>query len=281
MFLTVNYFSAINFKDLNRIVLFQRKSSMGWFGKLTFGSLGMLLGGPLGAIAGAALGHALIDKRDDFARPSAGAIPEPGFRYVEKTQAAFFISLFSILGKLSKIDGVITRDEIAVVQDFINRLPIDGAQKQFARQVFREAKNSPYRIDDFAIQFYQIVKNQPALLLSYFELLFRVVAADGTLHSAEEAALKRVKEIFNISDTQYENIKAGYFNDLDKYYKILNCTPESTNEEIKSNYKKLVKEFHPDVIVSKGLPQEFIEFASKRFREIQESYEKIRRERNF
>jgi len=279
--LTVNYFSAINFKDINRIVLFQRKISMGWFGKLTFGSLGMLLGGPLGAIAGAALGHALIDKRDDFASPSARAIPEPGFGYVENTQAAFFISLFSILGKLSKIDGVITKDEIAVVQDFINRLPIDGAQKQFARQVFREAKNSPYRINDFAIQFYQIVKNQPALLLSYFDLLFRVVAADGTLHPAEEAALKRVKEIFSISDTQYENIKAVYFNDLDKYYKILNCTPGSTNEEIKSNYKKLVKEFHPDVIVSKGLPQEFIEFASNRFREIQESYEKIRRERNF
>lgn len=41
---------------------------MGWFGKLTFGSLGMLFGGPLGAIAGAALGHALIDKKADFAR---------------------------------------------------------------------------------------------------------------------------------------------------------------------------------------------------------------------
>jgi DnaJ like chaperone protein len=254
---------------------------MGWFGKLTFGSLGMLLGGPIGAIAGATLGHALIDKRDDFARQSAQAVPEPGFRYAEKAQAAFFISLFSILGKLSKIDGVITKDEIAVVQEFINRLPVDETEKQFARQIFREAKSSPYRIDDFAIQLYQAVKSQPTLLLSYFDLLFRIVAADGTLHSAEEAALRRIKEIFNISDAQYEDIKAVYFNDLDKHYKILNCTPESTNEQIKSNYKKLVKDFHPDVIISKGLPQEFIEFASSRFHEIQESYEKIRQERNF
>ncbi|MEJ2102164.1 MAG: TerB family tellurite resistance protein [Desulfobacterales bacterium] len=254
---------------------------MGWFGKLTFGSLGMLLGGPIGAIAGATLGHALIDRRDDFARQSARAIPEPGFGYAEKAQAAFFISLFSILGKLSKIDGVITKDEIAVVQEFINRLPVDETEKQFARQIFREAKSSPYRIDDFAIQLYQAVKSQPTLLLSYFDLLFRIVAADGTLHSAEEAALRRIKEIFNISDTQYEDIKAVYFNDLDKHYKILNCTPESTNEQIKSNYKKLVKDFHPDVIISKGLPQEFIEFASSRFHEIQESYEKIRQERNF
>ena len=43
---------------------------MGWFGKLTFGSLGLLLGEPLGAIAGAALGHALVDKRVDFANES-------------------------------------------------------------------------------------------------------------------------------------------------------------------------------------------------------------------
>jgi DnaJ like chaperone protein len=254
---------------------------MGWFGKLAFGSLGMLLGGPIGAIAGAALGHALIDKAANFTGQTTRTMPQPEFAYAEKAQAAFFISLFSILGKLSKIDGVVTKDEIAVVQDFINRLPIDETEKQFARQVFNEAKNSAYRIDDFAIQLHQALKSQPALLTSYFDLLFRIVAADGTFHSTEEAALKRVKEIFNISDNQYEDIKAVYFNDLDKHYKMLNCTPESTKEEIKSNYKKLVKDFHPDVIISKGLPEEFIEFASKRFREIQQSYEKIRQERNF
>ena len=254
---------------------------MGWFGKLTFGSLGMLVGGPLGAIAGAALGHALVDKKADFARQTTRSIPQPEIAYAEKTQAAFFISLFSILGKLSKIDGVVTRDEIAVAQDFINGLPIGETEKQFAHQVFNEAKNSPYQIDDFAIQLYQIVKTQPTLLVSYFDLLFRIVAADGTFHPAEEVALKRVKEVFNISNNQYEDIKSVYFDDLDKYYKILNCTPESTTEEIKSSYKKLVKDFHPDTIISKGLPEEFIEFASSRFREIHESYEKIRQERNF
>ena len=121
---------------------------MGWFGKLTFGSLGMLFGGPIGAIAGAALGHVLVDKKIDFAAQAGRAgheIPEPQFGYAEKTQAAFFISLFSILGKLSKIDGVVSKEEIAVVQDFINGLPIDETEKQFARQVFNEAKNSPTR----------------------------------------------------------------------------------------------------------------------------------------
>jgi DnaJ like chaperone protein len=254
---------------------------MGWFGKLTFGSLGLLLAGPLGAIAGAALGHHLVDKRIDFAAQTIKTTPEPKFGHAEQTQATYFVSLFSILGKLSKIDGVVTRDEIAVVQDFINNLPMAEIEKQFARQVFNEAKNSPYSLEDFAIQLYQAAQMQPALLISFFDLLFKIVAADGIFHPAEEAALQRVKAIFKISDRQFEDIKAIYFKDIDKYYKILNCTPDSSNQEIKSNYKKLVKDFHPDTIVSKGLPEEFIDFASNRFREIQESYEKIRQERNF
>ncbi|MBW1887616.1 MAG: DnaJ domain-containing protein, partial [Deltaproteobacteria bacterium] len=90
-----------------------------------------------------------------------------------------------------------------------------------------------------------------------------------------------IKDIFRITDQQYNNIKEIYFNDIDKYYKTLNCTPESSNEEIKSNYKKLVKDFHPDTIVSKGLPEEFTDFATKRFRQIQEAYEKTRKERQF
>ena len=254
---------------------------MGWYGKLTFGSLGLFLGGPLGAIAGAALGHHLVDKPNDFAGRARRALQEPGPEHTEQTQAAHFISLFSILGKLAKTDGVVSKSEILVVEDFINNLDIAEGEKQFAKQVFNEAKSSGYAIEDFAIQLYQISKQQPTVLLSFFNLLFRIVAADGTFHPAEEATLKRIKDIFKISDQQFENIKVVYFNDIDKYYKTLDCTPESSNQEIKSNYKKLVKDFHPDTIVSKGLPEEFTDFATKRFREIQEAYEKVKQERTF
>lgn len=254
---------------------------MGWFGKLALGSLGMLLGGPLGAIAGAAMGHMLIDKKADQAWRQYREIPPPEFGRAERVQAAFFVSLFSVLGKISKIDGVVTRDELNVVQAFINGLPIDETEKQFARQVFNEAKSSPYRIEDFAAQLRQAVGGRAELLEAYFDLLLRIVAADGAFHPAEEEALYKVKAVFGISDHHYEDMQAVYFDGLDKHYKALNCTPESSIDDIKRNYKKLVKDFHPDVIISKGLPEEFVEFASNRFREIQESYENIRRERNF
>ncbi len=254
---------------------------MGWFGKLTFGSLGLFFGGPLGAIVGAALGHHLIDKKQGISARLYGAPQEPRIEYAEQTKAAYFVSLFSILGKIAKIDGVVTRDEIAAVQKFIKGLQIPETEKQFAKQIFNEAKDSEYSLEDFAAQLYQATRNHPNILLSFVDLLFRVVAADGMFHPAEESALKSITRIFGISDEQYNNLKAAYFDDLNKYYGILSCNPESSKEEIKSNYKKLVKDFHPDTIVSKGLPEEFTDFATKRFREIQEAYEKITKERNF
>ena len=248
---------------------------MGWFGKLMFGSMGFMLGGPLGAIAGAALGHHLVDKAQ---RHGMGETP---LEYAEQRQAAYFVSMFSILGKLAKADGIVTQDEIAVVDRFINGLNAGEREKAFARQVFNEAKGSAYSLDDFALQFYQISQGQPTVLLSFLDLLFQIAAADNKLHPAEEAALSSIKGIFRITDDQYDNLKGAYFKDTDRYYKMLDCTPESSISEIKAKYKKLVKEFHPDVIVSKGLPEEFTEFATQRFREIQEAYEVIQRERGF
>jgi len=235
--------------------------------------MGLLVGGPLGAVAGAALGHHLVDKGQHAQGPRRVA-------YREQSQAAYFVTMFAILGKFAKIDGSVTRDEIAVVEDFIGSLNVDNREHQFARQVFTQAKDSHYSIDDFAVQFYQIAGGQPAVLLSFLDVLFRMALADGELHPGEESALKRIKDIFQVSDEQFNNMKATYFDDVDRYYRLLNTTPENSNEEIRANYKKLVKDFHPDTIVSKGLPEEFTEFATKRFTEIQEAYEKIRKERN-
>lgn len=246
---------------------------MGWFGKLTFGTMGLLFGGPIGAIAGAAIGHHLVDKHHDLEERS---LP---IGRAEQSQAAYFVSMFSILGKLAKVDGQVTRSEIAVIEGFLGNLNIPEREKQFAKQVFNEAKRSPYTIDDFAMQMYQINMHQPTILLSFMDLLFKLVAADGNLEPAEEAALTRIKEIFRISDQQFKNLRDVYFKDVDRYYKILNSDPEDSNEKIRANYKKLVKDFHPDTIISKGLPEEFIQFATKRFQEIQDAYEHVRKER--
>ncbi len=48
---------------------------------------------------------------------------------------------------------------------------------------------------------------------------------------------------------------------LEKYYKILKCSPTDSLDTIKKAYRKLASEYHPDKIQSKDLPEAFIIFA--------------------
>ena len=58
-------------------------------------------------------------------------------------------------------------------------------------------------------------------------------------------------------------------------YKILLSEHNNTDAELKKQYYKLAKEYHPDTLVSKGLPDEFLKFANERLSRINEAYERI------
>ena len=45
--------------------------------------------------------------------------------------------------------------------------------------------------------------------------------------------------------------------------------------DIKKTYQRKRKEFHPDTLLSKGLPDELLEKAKEKFIEIQAAYEEI------
>jgi len=49
--------------------------------------------------------------------------------------------------------------------------------------------------------------------------------------------------------------------------------------EIKKKYREKVKDFHPDNVIGKGLPEEYKEFAEQKFKQIQDAFEKIKQHR--
>ena len=85
--------------------------------------------------------------------------------------------------------------------------------------------------------------------------------------------------IFGFNETAYQQHRSRYIQTAGKSYAILGVKPEDSDENIKSRYRKLVMEYHPDRIVSKGLPEEFTKFAQEKFREIQDAYDEIKKER--
>ena len=67
---------------------------------------------------------------------------------------------------------------------------------------------------------------------------------------------------------------------MERAYSILGINPQNSKDEIKKAYRKLAMEHHPDRIISRGLPEEFIKMANKKFSEIQNAYDLVSQERN-
>ena len=244
-------------------------NGMGLMGSLMGGMVGFAFGGPLGGILGALIGGRL-----------SGSASVPRMNTHQQEQTAYFVTTFSLLGKMAQADGKVDESEIALVKSLIeHNIGLDAQAKQFALQIFHKAAESAYGFEELARQFYDIFKMKPAMLHSMLDLLTKMAMADGVLSASEDELLSLAARLFGIDRKGYNHVKGQYTNANEHYYAVLTCDSSATDDEIKKKYRKLVRDFHPDTIVSKGLPEEFTEFASEKFREIQDAYEHIKKER--
>ena len=251
---------------------------MGWFGTLIGSSLGFVFGGPLGAIGGAALGHILIDRKDQMQERRRAQ--QHGQYSAYDRQAGYFVALFSILGKIAAADGSVTSEERRVVEKFMRDTNLSETQQSFAMQVFEESLHSSYTIEQLANQFSTLTAGMSTFHLNFVDLLVHVAAADGTIHPNEEKLIAAVARRLSISQDQLERLFRSHQAARHDHYQILGCTSASSDDEIRGAYRRMAAAYHPDRVIGKELPEEFVELAHQRFREIQAAYEAIKKERN-
>ena len=244
---------------------------MSWFGKIMGGSVGFMLGGPIGALVGASLGHALIDDKT-----RSGLVESGRLTGQEQRQAVFFTATFAMLGKMAKADGRVCENEINVVRSFMHdKLQLDGPAQQFAISVFNEAKDNSTSFEEYARQFGQVFQQEPQLRMMFYEMLFTIALADDVLHPAEEKILREAPVLLGLHADVFTTVKRQFVNDLSHHYAMLGLENDAEMADVKKAYRKLVSEYHPDKVVSKGLPEDFTRFAEEKFREINEAYEAI------
>jgi DnaJ like chaperone protein len=248
---------------------------MGWLGKMVGGTIGFALAGPLGAIAGAAFGHAF-----DTTAESEVADERVYLSTGEAAQMTFFVATFSMLAKLVKADGRIEKEEIDTIERFMAQdLNLDPNSRRYAREIFQTALHSHETFEGFATQFYQQFRYQPQFLDMIIDILLRVAISDRAINANEERVILSAVRTFNLGDEKYRQLRSKYVSDVEKYYAVLGVRPTDPDDVIKQHYRKLVQDYHPDKIISKGLPEEFVKFANDKFREIQQAYDAIRKER--
>lgn len=240
---------------------------MSWLSTGIFAGVGFALGGPIGAGIGIFLGSS-IGKNTQVSS-------------TQQNQTVFFVSLFSMLSKMASADGVISKQEIGAVQDFMAKMRLDAEDKKTAIAIFRNAKNDDYSIYDYAQQYQNIVSEEMCQIL--YEVLWQVALSDGVLHHAEDDILKKIPAYLGIPEYSYHNFNGQTPNqstvNIQSHYQALGCKHSNSDAEIKTAYRRLMKEYHPDKIQSKGLPESFMVFANAQTKKINEAYRFIKQAR--
>ena len=189
---------------------------------------------------------------------------------------AFTIAVIALSAKMATADGAVSPLERKAFADVFHYAPEEAKNVE---RVFDMAKQDVAGYEAYADQIAALLKDDRKLLQHVLEGLMYVAAADGGMHPEEDQFLKSVATRFGFSDSEYRFFRARFVVDNANPYDALRLTPDASDAEVKAQYRKLVRDNHPDRLMANGVPAEFIELANRKLAAINAAYEAIARER--
>jgi DnaJ like chaperone protein len=190
--------------------------------------------------------------------------------------AGFTIAVVSLCAKMSKADGIALSIE---AETFERMFRFDPGEMVNVRRVFDNAKTDVAGFETYARSIAASLADDPDIKLAVFEALFQIATADTILHEAEDAFLADVAEIFGVSPREYRAIRAQFVHDETDPYVVLAIAHDASDEQVKARYRALVRDHHPDRLMARGVPQEFLDAATEQMAMINAAYDAITRER--
>jgi DnaJ like chaperone protein len=248
---------------------------MNIWGKLVGGAAGFAVGGPIGALLGAVAGHAV----DKMAEPESANGTEAALDERSATrQIAFTIGIIVLGAKMAKADGVVSRAEIVAFKQVFTVPPEE--EKNVGR-LFDQARRDARGFEPYARQIAGLFPRKSRVLEELIDGLFHIAKADGSVSAEELRYLREVAGIFGFDDGDFARIRESHLGpDLGDPYNMLGVTRAMDSAAIKVAYRKLVRDTHPDKLMAKGLPPEFVAMAGQRLANINAAYDRICKERN-
>jgi len=241
--------------------------------------IGALFGGPIGAAIGAAIGASLETK-------DSGKVMDNGDE--DKPELILIVTLASMMAKMAKADGVISKSEATQISEVLDELEFSDDQRELAIEAFKNAKDDDYSIYDYARQYKNIADYDLQEFL--YSILWLISISDGEIHENEKTILKDILQYldlpqnkfheywneFHTEDTNNQTQQTNTNLTLEECYIVLGCNSSDSMQIIKKKYRELISEYHPDRIQSKGLPDSFIKFATEQMQKINLAYDTIK-----
>ena len=231
---------------------------MNQYAKWIGGGLGWMYGGPIGAFLGYQLG-----------------------KYISKSfqskETSFELSLLILSAIVVKADGKIQQSELDCVRRFFlqsfGKLKSD---KYF--QIFNEVKHKDFpSVRSVCLEINKHVNHKTRLQIVHF--LFSIAHSDGHVDIKEINIIKKISKYFWISEYDFSSIEAMFSKDknIDNAYDILGVSKTSSDDQIKTVYRKMVKKYHPDKLT--GVSEDVVKMAKEKFQSVKDAYDKIRQQR--
>ncbi|MEO1536523.1 MAG: molecular chaperone DjiA [Pseudomonadota bacterium] len=186
---------------------------------------------------------------------------------------AFTIAVVALGAKMAKADGLVTRNEVAAFREVFY---IPKEEEENAARLFNLARQDVAGFEDYARRIARMFEAADGTLCDLMEGLFYIAVADGAYHPQEDDFLARVARIFGLPDREFKTLRARFVPDAEPDpYDVLGVDPDMELESIREAWRQLVRESHPDRMMSRGLPEEAIKMAEKRLIAINRAWESI------
>lgn len=247
-------------------------------GFFMFGFLGIFLGFIIGSF---------IDRFWAFGPGGINPLNTP------HRQAIFLETVFILMGKLAKADGRVSETEVSHVEQFMQKLGMAPDHRLKAIALFKQGATVDYDIHPKINEFLAVCgysSNLKQMLLVY---LIIMGLSDGHLNAAEEELLRVIAGRLGYSQAAFNQLldmvsnqmhfaggRSSSVNALDDAYKALGVSKDSTDQEIKRAYRKLMSQYHPDKLMGQGVPEEMIAVATEQAKEVQTAYDLIKKHRD-
>ena len=196
---------------------------------------------------------------------------------VTRKQVAFSIAIIALSAKMAKADGIVTQEEVTAFQELFEVPPEEASH---VARVYNLAKQDVAGFDAYAIKVKNLFPDDEDILRDVLDGLFHIAKADGVIHELEMGFVGIVSDIFGIGERELERIKLRHVlpEDGDPYL-LLGAERDWDDAALKAHYRKLVRENHPDRMIARGVPEEFLKIANDRLSAINQAWSHISRER--
>ena len=197
----------------------------------------------------------------------------------------FVFLLVNILIRIAQVDGVVTKAELAPIENFFRvHLRYNQSQIYWVRDLIKEALASQASLDALLAEFKGRFAYEPRLIL--VELIYQVLYTNAQVSAQELAMVQTIADFLGITAYDHHAIRSKYVGaghgrtfpgqgrSETQYYEILGLAPGASAEEIKSAYRKLSMQYHPDKVTHLG--EEFRRVAEEKMKELNEAYQHLK-----